>query len=53
MGDTEGAFGATPAVTKPAIPSMNGPVNNPDGTVTIPGKGTFKKLSNGNYEKLN
>ena len=52
MGDTEGAFGATPAVTKPAMPSMNGPVTNPDGTVTIPGKGTFKKLPNGNYEKL-
>jgi hypothetical protein len=52
MGDTEGAFGTTPAATKPAIPSMNGPVTNADGTITIPGKGTFKKLPNGNYEKL-
>ena len=52
MGDIEGAFGTTPAATKPAIPSMNGPVTNADGTVTIPGKGTFKKLPNGNYEKL-
>jgi hypothetical protein len=25
------------------------PVQNQDGTVTIPGKGTFKKLPNGNY----
>lgn len=52
MGDTEGAFGPAPTATKPAMPSMNGPVTNPDGTVTIPGKGTFKKLPNGNYEKL-
>jgi len=53
MGDTEGAFGPAPTVTKPAAPSMNGPITNPDGTVTIPGKGTYKKLPNGNYEKLN
>jgi len=52
MGDTEGAFGPTTAAVKPAAPSMNAPVTNPDGTVTIPGKGTFKKLPNGNYEKL-
>jgi hypothetical protein len=52
MGDVEGAFGPTPTATKPAIPSMNGPITNTDGTVTIPGKGTFKKLPNGNYEKL-
>jgi len=52
MGDIEGAYGTTPTVTKPAMPSMNGPVTNPDGTVTIPGKGTFKKLPNGNYEKI-
>lgn len=52
MGDTEGAFGPTPAATKPAAPSMTGPITNPDGTVTIPGKGTFKKLPNGNYEKI-
>lgn len=52
MGDTEGAFGPTPTATKPAIPSMTSPITNPDGTVTIPGKGTFKKLPNGNYEKI-
>jgi hypothetical protein len=52
MGDVEGAFGPTPTATKPAIPPMNGPITNTDGTVTIPGKGTFKKLPNGNYEKL-
>ena len=52
MGDVEGAFGPAPTVTKPAAPLLNGPVTNPDGTVTIPGKGTFKKLPNGNYEKL-
>jgi hypothetical protein len=52
MGDIEGAFGPSPTVTKPAMPSMNGPITNTDGTVTIPGKGTFKKLPNGNYEKL-
>jgi hypothetical protein len=52
MGDTEGAFGPTPTATKPAAPASNAPMTNPDGTVTIPGKGTFKKLPNGNYEKI-
>jgi hypothetical protein len=52
MGDVEGAFGSAPTATKPAMPSMNGPITNTDGTVTIPGKGTFKKLPNGNYEKI-
>jgi hypothetical protein len=52
MGDTEGAFGPAPTATKPAVPSLNAPISNPDGTVTIPGKGTFKKLPNGNYEKI-
>lgn len=52
MGDTEGAFGPTPTATKPAAPAANAPMTNPDGTVTIPGKGTFKKLPNGNYEKI-
>lgn len=48
MGDTEGAFGPSPS----AAPAAKAPVTNPDGTVTIPGKGTFKKLPNGNYEKI-
>lgn len=48
MGDTEGAFGPSPS----AAPAAKAPVMNPDGTVTIPGKGTFKKLPNGNYEKI-
>jgi hypothetical protein len=39
-GVTQGAVAAAPT---PA------PVQNQDGTVTIPGKGTFKKLPNGNY----
>jgi hypothetical protein len=52
MGDTEGAFGPTATATKPAAPAMNGPITNPDGTVTVPGKGTFRKLPNGNYEKI-
>ena len=52
MGDTEGAFGPTPTATKPVAPASNAPVTNPDGTVTIPGKGTLKKLPNGNYEKI-
>jgi hypothetical protein len=30
-------------------PVAAAPVQNEDGTVTIPGKGTFKKLPNGNY----
>jgi len=50
MGDTEGAFGPTPSAAKST--SANAPITNPDGTVTIPGKGTFKKLPNGNYEKI-
>lgn len=50
MGDTEGAFGPTPSAAKPA--AAKAPITNPDGTVTIPGKGTFKKLPNGNYEKI-
>ena len=50
MGDTEGAFGPTPSAAKPT--AANAPITNPDGTVTIPGKGTFKKLPNGNYEKI-
>lgn len=52
MGDTEGAFGPTSTATKPAAPAANAPITNPDGTVTIPGKGTYRKLPNGNYEKL-
>jgi hypothetical protein len=32
-----------------ANPVAAAPVQNQDGTVTIPGKGTFKKLPNGNY----
>ena len=55
MGDTEGAFGPTPtpaSAVKPAAPAANAPITNPDGTVTIPGKGTYRKLPNGNYEKL-
>jgi hypothetical protein len=28
------------------------PVQNKDGTITIPDQGTFKKLPNGNYEKV-
>jgi hypothetical protein len=52
MGDTEGAFGPTTTAATPAAPSMNAPVANPDGTVTVPGKGTFRKLPNGNYEKI-
>ena len=35
--------GSAPTATAAA------PVQNEDGTVTIPGKGTFKKLPNGNY----
>ena len=58
MGDTEGAFGPTstkPAastVTQPAATSTVKPIINPDGTVTVPGTGTFRKLPNGNYEKI-
>ena len=52
MGDVEGAFGSATTDTKPAAPLLNGPVTNADGTVTIPGKGTYRKLPNGNYEKL-
>jgi hypothetical protein len=52
MGDVEGAFGPATTDTKPAAPLLNGPVTNADGTVTIPGKGTYRKLPNGNYEKL-
>ena len=32
-----------------AVAAAPAPVQNEDGTVTIPGKGTFKKLPNGNY----
>ena len=32
-----------------AVAAAPAPVQNQDGTVTIPGKGTFKKLPNGNY----
>jgi len=58
MGDTEGAFGPTstkPAastVTQPAATTTVKPIINPDGTVTVPGTGTFRKLPNGNYEKI-
>jgi hypothetical protein len=40
-------YGVTqPSAVAAATPA---PVQNEDGTVTIPGKGTFKKLPNGNY----
>jgi hypothetical protein len=58
MGDVEGAFGPTstkPAastVTRPAATTTVKPIINPDGTVTVPGTGTFRKLPNGNYEKI-
>ena len=51
MGNIEGADGAQPAVAQ-APGETAAPVANPDGTVTVPGKGTFKKLPNGNYEKI-
>jgi hypothetical protein len=51
MGNIEGAYGAQPAVAQ-APGETATPVANPDGTVTVPGKGTFKKLPNGNYEKI-
>ena len=51
MGDIEGAYGASPAVAQ-APGGIAKPVANPDGTVTVPGKGTFKQLPNGNYEKI-
>jgi hypothetical protein len=51
MGNIEGAYGAQPAVAQ-APGETAAPVANPDGTVTVPGKGTFKKLPNGNYEKI-
>ena len=35
--------------TSPTVAAAPAPVQNQDGTVTIPGKGTFKKLPNGNY----
>jgi hypothetical protein len=54
MGDTEGAFGPTATTTKPAASTSTStkPIINPDGTVTVPGTGTFRKLPNGNYEKI-
>ena len=51
MGNIEGAYGAQPAIAQ-APGETAAPVANPDGTVTVPGKGTFKKLPNGNYEKI-
>jgi hypothetical protein len=51
MGNIEGAYGASPAVAQ-APGGITKPVANPDGTVTVPGKGTFKQLPNGNYEKI-
>ncbi len=41
-----GAVGMAPQAA-PAVPQAN-----PDGTVNIPGKGTFKQLPNGNYVKV-
>lgn len=41
-----GRLSGNPNATTAAAPA---PVQNQDGTVTIPGKGTFKKLPNGNY----
>ena len=40
-------YGVTQAATTATAAAA--PVQNEDGTVTIPGKGTFKKLPNGNY----
>jgi hypothetical protein len=40
-------YGVTPGGG--SNPVAAAPVQNEDGTVTIPGKGTFKKLPNGNY----
>jgi hypothetical protein len=51
MGNIEGAYGASPAIAQ-APGGITKPVANPDGTVTVPGKGTFKQLPNGNYEKI-
>ena len=51
MGGVEMAYGASPAVAQ-APGGITKPVANPDGTVTVPGKGTFKQLPNGNYEKI-
>ena len=51
LGNIEGAYGAQPAVAQ-APGGITKPVANPDGTVTVPGKGTFKQLPNGNYEKI-
>jgi len=39
-------YGVTQGGSNPVAAA---PVQNEDGTVTIPGKGTFKKLPNGNY----
>jgi hypothetical protein len=39
----------TSTTTTAAAPA---PVQNKDGTITIPDQGTFKKLPNGNYEKV-
>jgi len=38
--------GTSPTATAPT------PVQNKNGTITIPDQGTFKKLPNGNYEKV-
>ena len=44
-----GALGISQA---PTASAPTGPQMGADGTVTIPGKGTFKQLPNGNYVKV-
>lgn len=45
--ETYKRYGVTTPST--AVATAPTPVQNEDGTVTIPGRGTFKKLPNGNY----
>ena len=47
----QGNMGA-PIIEPAPVPGANAPVapiKNADGSITIPGKGTFKQLPNGNY----